>query len=1027
MFTHFFIRRPVFASVCSILIILIGLVGYARLPVQEFPTIDTPTVTVTTALIGASPSVVETEVTEVLEEELSGIEGIKNLRSVSSPGISQISLDFQLDRDLEAAAQDVRGRIARAVGDLPNDAEDPIVEKSSGGDVITWFGIYGENYSLLELTDYADRYIIPQLESVRGVSSIVIGGERKRAMRVWLDPQRLAARGITVLDVENALRQQNVELPSGTIEGGLAEYSVRTLGRLRTPAEYEALIIQQNPDGSQTLLRDVGRAEIGSETDDSFVRLNGKPAIALGLNKISKANTLEAANTAQKKMAELSKRFPEGMNYIVAFDPTEFVRLSIAEAWSSLALAIGLVVLVIFFFLKDWRATLIPAVTLPVCLVGAFAVMYFLNYSINTLTLFALTLSTGLVVDDAIVVLENIIRYLREKNLSPRQAAFGGTDEVVFAVIATTVVLVAVFFPVAFSSGSVGRLFNEFALTIAGGVIISAFVALTLSPALAALILRSETPFRIFFLEWFEAFVNQSRRFYARSLYALMTQRWIIVIGLFVSLGLTVIAYRSLPTEFLPTEDRGVFLTVVSAPDGVNLQYTDRMLTQAEKIIQDSIPEAKDRFAVGGFAGSGATAPNRGVVFTTLQPWSERTEPQQAQQAIVGQLFGRFFGQITGAFAFPINLSGLPGAGFTQPVQMIIQGNDLTEIAQASSSLAGQAQGLPQLVNVRSNLEINKPELAISINRERAANLGVSVRDIARTLQILLGSQKITSFNEGQKRYEVVVQAEDRFRTSPEMIGEAYVRSQTGKTFPLSNLVDISLDATPAAIGHFNRLRSDLVEGSPAPGYTLGDALGALEGLAAQVLPDTVQATFTGESQEFRETGQTALFIFGLAVVFIFLVLAAQFESYIDPIVILLAVPLSLLGACSTLLVFGQTINVYSQIGIIMLIGLASKNSILIVEFANQLQEQGLSPLKAAIEAGTIRFRPILMTAFSTIFGLLPLALSKGAGAASRVPLGLAVIGGMLVSTFLSLYVVPTFYVILTKAQQRILAHHREV
>jgi HAE1 family hydrophobic/amphiphilic exporter-1/multidrug efflux pump len=1019
MFTDFFIRRPVFASVCSILIILLGLVSYGRLPVQEFPSIDSPVVTVTTALPGASPIVVETEVTEVLEEQLNGLEGIKELLSTSTQGRSQVTLRFNLDRDLEAAAQDVRGRVAQAREDLPEDAEDSVVEKASGRDTILWFGVYSETYSLMELTEYVDRFVVPRLEAVPGISSVFIAGERTKAMRIWLDPLRMAARGLTVLDVETALEQDNVLLPSGSIEGGLAEYTVQTLGRLQTPDEYEALVLQRNPDGSLTRLGDVGWAEIGPEQDDSFVRLNGVPSLALGLNKTSKANTLESSRIAQATMAELSERFPPEIQYLVSYDPTEFVRVSIREAWISLGLAVGLVVVVIFLFLRDWRATLIPAVTIPVSLVGAFAIMYFLDYSINTLTLFALTLATGLVVDDAIVVLENITRYLQEKKLSPMQAAFGGVGEVVFAVIATTVVLVAVFFPVAFAAGSVGRLFNEFALTLAGAVVISSFVALTLAPTLSARFLQADSTLNWFFLNGFDRLVQWGQNFYQGSLKLLMGNAWIILVVFVACLGLGVKSYQQLSEEFLPTEDRGIFLTIIQAPEGVSLDYTDQVLRQAETLIEAQVPEVKERFAVGGFGGNRGNAPNFGIVFATLQPWENRTEPQQAQQAIVGKLFGAFFGGITDAFAFPINPSGLPGASFGQPIQLLVQGNDLEELAQASQALANAAQGSPKLANVRSNLEINKPELAIAINRDQAANLGVSVRDIARTLRILLGSEDITTFNEGQNRYDVIVQAEENFRNSPDLIQDIYVRNQQGNPVPLANLVQMSLNATVSEIGHYNRLRSDLVEASPAPGVALGDAVQALEDLAQEVLPDTVQTTLTGESLEFRETGQRTVFIFGLALVFIFLVLAAQFESYIDPIVILLAVPLSLLGAFATLLAFGQTINVYSQIGIIMLIGLATKNSILIVEFANQLQQQGRSPRQAALEAGTIRFRPILMTAFSTIFGLLPLALSQGAGAASRVPLGLAVIGGMFLSTFLSLYVVPIFYVGLTKVQRR--------
>lgn len=1041
MFTNFFIRRPVFASVCSLLIVLVGLVSYARLPLQEYPSIDPPVVSVRTVYPGANPQVVETEVTEILEKEINGIEGIRTLTSESRDSVSSITVQFDLSRDLEVAAQDVRARVARVVGDLPDDADAPVVEKEAGdASPIVWFALYGETFTPLELSNYADRFIIDALETVPGVSSIFVGGERRYAMRLWLDPQRLAARNLTVLDVETALRQENIEIPGGRIEGKTTEFSVRTLGRLQTPAEYEALMLKRNADGSQVLLRDVGRAELGAEDDRVIARFNGDPAIALGIVKLSGANTLAVGKAVKAKMADLSKTFPQGMAYRIAYDQSEFVQLAIEEVFASLYLAIGLVVLVIFLFLHDWRATLIPAVTIPVSLIGAFGVMFFLGFSVNTLTLFALTLATGLVVDDTIIVLENIVRYIREKGYPPFAAAQAAMAEVVFAVIATTIVLVAVFLPVGFSGGTTGRLFNEFALTLAGAVIFSTIVALTLAPAMSARILKTESGSSIWVLDRFfrgsEWVLERSRHVYGAVLQTLMHWKWLVVGGFILALLATAGVYRQLPQGFLPVEDRGGIFIPVAAPEGVSLEYTDNVMRQIEGQLQ-AVPVLESYFTLAGFS-FGAPLANSGFAFTRLKPWSERQGPGQTQQAVVGQLFGGFM-QISDALVFPINPPSLPGVGFQQPVQYVLQGSDLQTLAQVSQDFTNRARQLPQLVNVDTTLKINKPELTVAIDRAQAGNLGVAVRDIARTLQILLGSEKITNFNQNNRRYEVVVQAEKSFRDAPEDIGQFYVRTNrtlaaatpspqaAGQLVPLNQVVTVEATTTPPKINRFNRFRAATLEAGLAPGVSLGQALDALDALAAEVIPPDIHTTLSGESLEFRDAGKATLFIFLLALAFIFLVLAAQFESYLDPLIILLAVPLSLLGAFASLWLRGLELNIFSQIGLIILIGLVTKNSILIVEFANQLREQGLPIAKAALEASRIRFRPILMTAFSTIFGLLPLALATGAGAASRVAIGTSVLGGMFVSTLLSLFVVPVFYVIATSLQHRLLHSHSEI
>jgi len=1015
MFTNFFVKRPVFASVCSLLIILVGVVGYFRLPVREFPDIEPPVVSVTTIFPGANPTVVETEVTEILEDEINGVDGIETLSSVSRQGTSTITVEFELRRDLDTAAQEVRSRLGQVRGELPDDVDNPVVRKEGGGSAVLWFALYGDAFSTVELTDYADRLVVDQLESVAGVSRVQIGGGQQRAMRIWLDPRKLAARNLTVLDVERVLQQENLQIPSGLVEGELNEFPVRTLGRLQDPEEFEATVLRSAPDGAQVQLRDVGYAEVGAETYRTFSRFRQQPAVGLGVVKLSDANTLDVAEGAKATMERLSQDFPEGMQYAIASDDSKFVEVAISQVWQSLFFAIALVILVIFIFLRDWRSVLIPAVTIPVALVGAFAIMFAAGFSINTLTLFALTLATGLVVDDTIVVLENIVRHIEEDGMHPFQAARLGVAEVVFAAIATTVVLVAVFAPITFSSGLTGRLFTEFAVTLAGAVVVSSFVALTLAPTIAGRLLRPGTANNRLFRA-IKRGLSALRRSYARSLRWVMGARGVAITVFVGAIGLAYFLSTLVPLGFLPTEDRGSIFTVIRAPEGVSINYTDRILSQVEDIYAE-VPEIESYFGIGGFSPDGGSSNvNEGIAFVNLEPWGER---ERSQQAIVNQVRGQIGRQIAGAIVLPINPSGLPGAGFSQPVQLVLQEPDLEDLADATDQLVGEARQLSSLVNADSNFQINRPELQVQIDRRQAADLGVSVRDISRTLQILLGGDDITNFTEQNRRFEVIVQADDPYRDSLSSIDTLYIRSDQGNLIPASSVVSVSRATTPPQINHFNRRRSATVSGTPAAGNSLGEALDALR-QQARDLPETVSTTLSGQSLDFAQAGQSTLFLFGLALVFIFLVLAAQFESYLDPFIILLAVPLALLGAFGSLWLAGLTLNIYGQVGIIMLIGLVTKNSILIVEFANQQREQGRSIARAAMEAGEIRFRPILMTACSTIFGLLPLVFASGAGAVSRQSLGTVVVGGMVVATLLSLYIVPVFYAIAVGLQEKL-------
>ncbi len=1006
------INRPVLAIVFTLVIILFGLVAYTRLPVREYPDIDPPIVSITTLYRGASPNVVETEITDILEEQISTIPGVKTLTSSSQEQGSVVTIEFELDRNVDEAANDVRDRVSRIRGQLPREADDPIIEKVDGNaQAIVWLALSSSRHSNLELTDVADRVLKEHIQRLPGVGSIIIGGERRYAMRIWLDAQRMAALGLTTTDVEQAIRRENVEIPAGRVEGEGREFSVRTRGELVTPEQFAAIIIRQSGD-DYVRLGDVAEVALGAADERTAVRYNGQPAVGLGIVKQSKASTLEVADRVTGDLPQLSKLLPDGMRLDVAFNSANFIKESIDEVGLTLALAILLVVMVILLFLKSFRATIIPTFAIPASIIGAFAVAYFLGFTINILTLLGLVLAIGLVVDDAIVVLENVYRHM-EMGKSRMRAAYDGSKEIGFAVLATTISLVAVFVPLAFLQGSVGRLFNEFGLTVAVSVLISGFVALTLTPMLCSRMLK---PLHGASSSWasrsFDAFFDRLDRVYRRSLDFAVSHRVLSVSGVVVLVLIGVATLRFLPRELVPTEDRGTAFGIVIAPEGATLAYTDRYMRQIEDILM-KVPERQGLFTATGLGFGGPGRVTNGFVFFALKPLGER---DRSQQEIVQQLFPQLLG-IPGVLAFLINPPSL-GQGFTAPVQYVLQADTYEELQQAVGTMMGKAYGLGYLVNLDTDLRLNKPQLDVSIDRERAAGLGVSVTDIGTALETYLGGRVVGNFKRGAKQYDVITQLKPSERSTPGAIDELYVRSNGGLV-QLATVVKTSETVAPKELNHFNRVRSATISANLAPGFTLGQALDDLDQIAATDLPANVKTDLDGQSREFRESSSALYFLFLFALVFIFLVLAAQFESFIHPLTILLAVPLAVVGALVSLLVFKQSINIYSQIGLIMLIGLVTKNSILIVEYANQLRRQGKEIIDAVCTASAIRLRPILMTSFATIFGVLPIAIGLGAGAESRRPLGIAVVGGMVFSTFLTLIAVPVVYTLLARLTKR--------
>ncbi len=1006
------IKRPVFAAVMSIALILLGIISYLRLPVREYPDIDPPIVSVVTFYRGASPNVVETEITDVLEEQFATIEGVKTITSSSQEQGSAITIEFELNRDVDVAANDVRDRVSRVRGQLPREAEDPVVEKVDvNAQPIMWIALGSETYSTLELSDYADRVLKERLQRLPGVGSVFIGGERRYSMRVWLDHQAMAAHGLTTSDVEVAIRRENAEIPGGRVEGTEREFAVRTRGELQTPEEFAALIVTQ--EGNQLVrLGDVAEVEVGPEDERTETRFNGRPAIGLGVVKQKDASTVAVAEVVREILPELQSAVPNGMIIDIAYDSAAFIEESLEEVEITLLIATGLVVLVVLLFLKSLRATLIPIVAIPIAIIGTFTVAYAMGFTVNIITLLALVLAIGLVVDDAIVVLENCFRHL-EMGKGRKIAARDGVNEIAFAVIATTITLVAVFIPVAFLTGAIGRLFREFGITLAVSVAISGFVALTLTPTLCALILRRHSGTSN---KWsdrsFDTFFRGLDRAYGATLGWTLRHRAIVFVIAALLLGATFWVYRGLPRELVPTEDRGTAFGIVIAPEGATLGYTDQSMRQVEKILLD-LPERQGLFSATGLGFGGPGRVTNGFVFLNLKPRDQR---ERSQQEIVASLFPQLI-SIPGVLAFVVNPPSL-GAFSTTPVEYVLQAEDYDQLNQAVQVFMAKAGELGYLINLDTDLRLNKPQLDVVIDRERAAALGISVTDIGSTLESFLGGRVVGEFKRGSKKYDVIAQLRPTNRATPEVIREIYLRSGSGRLVQLADLVRVQETVAPKELNHYNRVRSATVTANLAPGFALGGALDDLDRIAARDLPASIQTDLAGQSREYRESTGTLAFMFLLAVIFIFLVLAAQFESWVHPITILLSVPLAVVGAIVSLFLLRQSMNIYSQIGLVMLVGLVTKNAILIVEFANQLRARGRPILQAVEEAARIRLRPILMTSFSTVFGILPIALGLGAGAESRQPLGVAIVGGVLFSTFLTLLVVPAMYTLLARFTQ---------
>ena len=998
------IRRPVLATVMSLLIVLIGAISFLRLTVREYPKIDTPVVSVRTVYKGASPQVIETQVTQPLEDSISGIEGVRSIKSVSREEVSQITVEFVPERPTDAAANDVRDRVSRARALLPDAVDEPVIAKvEADAQAIIWLRLSSERHGALEISDYADRYVVDRLKTLPGVASVIIGGERRYAMRLWLDRARLAAYRLTPQDVEDALRRQNVEVPSGRIEGSNREFTVLSETDLRTPAEFNALIIRE-VNGYPVRLSDVGRAELGPQDERNVVRVNGQPAVGMGIVKQSTANTLAVARAVKAELPRLKAALQSGMDLAVAFDSSIFIERSIEAVYEVMLEALLLVVLVIYFFLRSVRATLIPFVTIPVSLVGAFFLVFIMGFSINVLTLLGIVLAIGLVVDDAIVVLENIHRHI-EEGVPPFEAAIRGSREIAFAVVAMTVTLAAVFAPLAFSVGNTGRLFMEFALTVASAVLVSGFVALTLTPMMCSKLLRhqrSHAPLYNALERFFEALAAG----YRRLLTGCLNHRVVVVAIFAVVSAAGAGLFASLKSELSPLEDRGFFLGLMIAPEGATLGYTERYARQWEAMYAE-VPEIVNYFVVVAPGLERPNPVNFAISFVRLKEWSERARSAQAISASLGP---RMFATMPGVLAFPVNPPSLGQNFRNPPVQFVVQGRSYEELDRVVNELTARARAWPGLANIDSDLKLNKPQLSVDINREKAALVGVQVEAIGRTLETLLGGRQVTRFKREGKQYDVIVKLEDKDRRQPTDLTAIYVRGAGGQLTQLANLVTVTETVAPKELNHYNRLRAAIISGNVAPGYTLSEALVFMDNAAREVLTAEYQTELDGQSREFRESGQQLYFVFLLALAFIYLVLSAQFESFRGPLVIMLTVPLAITGALAVMKAAGVTLNVYSQIGLVMLIGLITKNGILIVEFANQLRDRGMEKGVALVEAAGLRLRPILMTSAATVLGAVPLAVAAGAGSESRSAIGWVVVGGISIGTLFTLFVIPVAY-----------------
>ena len=1004
------IRRPVLAIVMSIAIVVLGLLGYTYLGVREYPSVDPPIITVSTNYTGANADVIESQITEPLEESINGIAGIRSLTSVSRDGRSTITVEFDIDVDLETAANDVRDKVSRAVSNLPPDVENPIVSKADAdASPIVFLNIQSDTRNLLKLTELANNVFKERFQTIPGVSAVQVWGEKKYSMRLWLDPAKLAAYHLTPLDVKNAVNRENVELPSGLIEGDKTELSIRTIGRLHDAEEFNDLIVKEE-SGNIVRLKDVGYATLGAENERTVLKRDGTPMVGVVLIAQPGANNIAIADEFYKRLDQIKRDLPSDVKTGIGFDVTEYIRDSISEVEQTIFIAFGLVVLIIFLFLRDWRTTIIPVIAIPISLIGAFFIMYAADFSINVLTLLGIVLAIGIVVDDAIVVLENIYTKI-EAGDHPDEAARKGSAEIFFAILSTTIALASVFLPIIFLQGLTGRLFREFGIVIAGSVLISAFVALTLTPMLSSRILKRREKHNWFYNKTEPFFVKMNTT-YRKSLDAFLTKRWTAFLIMGVALGMIYLFFRLIPAELAPLEDRSGLRLFATAPEGASFEYMDNFMDKLIQTLKDSIPERKAIISVTspGFGASGSV--NSGFAFVILTDPDQR---QRSQQQIADEI-SPVLSDMTEARVFVTQQQSIGQRRGGLPVEYVIQAPNFEKLREYLPKFMEAAQKDPVFTIVDANLKFNKPEIKLVIDRQRARNLGVSTIDIAQTIQSAFSGQRFGYFIKDGKQYQVIGQLLRDKRNAPIDLKSLYVKNTKGDLIQLDNVVQLTEQSAPPQLYRYNRYVSATVSAGLAPGKTIDDGIKEMDKISSRVLDETFSTALSGASKDYAESSSSLLFAFLLAIGFIYLVLAAQFESFRDPFIILFTVPLAIFGALISLWYFNQTLNIFSEIGIIMLIGIVTKNGILIVEFANQRKAAGLSKLEAIKDAAAARLRPILMTSLSTVLGILPIALALGAGSESRVSMGIAVIGGLIFSTFLTLLIVPAVYSYLSRS-----------
>lgn len=1008
-----FVKKPVFAAVVSLLLIAFGVVSFTRLSLREYPDIDPPVVSISVNYPGASASIVESRVTEVIEDRISGISGIDFIESTSEDGRTRITLEFMVGKDIDAAANDVRDKISGVLDNLPEEADPPEVQKvDSSDDVIIWLSLTSDRMSIAEMTDYAERYLVDQFSVIDGVSQVRISGAQTYAMRIWIDRTQLAARGLTVTDVENALRAENVELPAGSIESYDRQFTVRLQRVFQDADQFRNIVLGRGKDGYLVRLADVARVERGAEEDRTLFRGNGTPQVGLGIIKQSTANTISVARAAQAKAEEINETLPQGMKVVERYDTSVFVEKAIHEVYVTLGIAVLLVIVVIYVFLGSLGATIIPALAVPVSLISAFMILYGMNFSINILTLLALILAIGLVVDDAIIVVENIVRRMKDLKETPLVAAYRGTKQVGFAVIATTLTLIAVFLPITFLEGDLGRLFSEFSITMAASIAFSGVVALTLSPMLATKFLKSDVKENKV-TEKIDHLFNRVKVRYGAVLTKVLARPMIVFIGFAGVLAVMVLFFKITPSEYTPKEDRGAIVINVNGPEGATYSYMKEYMDEVEKRLQPYLDSGEvESLLIRAPRGFGTVSSfNNGLAIAVLSDWGTRRSGFVIMEEIRKKL-----SDLTGVRAMPMMRQGFTGTS-GKPVQFVIGGGTYEQLREWRDTLLQKInENNPGLINIDSNYKETKPQLEVLIDYDRAATLGVTVSNIGSTLETMLGSRRVTTYIDEGQEYDVIMEGErDEQRTATNM-ENIYVRSDTtGALIPLSNLVTIKEFADAATLSRYNRLRSITIDADLAEGYTLGQALPFMEQMVRDNLPDMVQVDYKGQSQDYKTSGGSIYFVFILGIIVMFLVMAAQFESFVHPFVILMTVPLAMAGALAGLYLTGQTINIFTQIGLIMLVGLAAKNGILIVEFVNQLRDEGMEFSKALIEASELRLRPILMTSITAMAGAVPLILTGGAGSETRSAIGIVIFFGVLAATFFTLFVVPVAYQLISR------------